>query len=158
MAVKNISNASEVISNLEFVADWIEDKSPKEKASLNGQTFAVKSISVAESGKGYTLITPAFMVFFWKKSPEGSSIQKWIEESEGFLPVIVIDLSRKSKCLLAEDDEVTVYFDQLAKGGRRYKVIDDPLSNYSKQTEPPSEPKEEETTTVPAPQPVKNKK
>jgi hypothetical protein len=158
MAIKTLSSENESGSGLEFIADWIEPKSPKEKTSLDGQAFVIKSISASESGKGYTCITACFMAFFWKKSPEGQMIKQWLETSEGYQPVIVISLDRKSKCLLAEDDEVTVFFEQGARGSNRYKIYDDPKSSYKGRITLPEQAVKEETfeqTETPSPKPKK---
>jgi hypothetical protein len=151
MAIKNISTESESSTGLEFINDWLESKHAKEKQVLNGQAFVVKSISASESGKGFTCITPSFMVFFWKKSPEGQMIQEWLTTSEGYQPVIVIDLDRKSKCLLAEDDEKTVFFEQGARGSNRFKIYDDPKSNYQGRTSETVQSSDTTETTTPTP-------
>jgi hypothetical protein len=158
MAINPISSQEESGTGLEFIADWLENKSPKEKQIIEGQAFTVKSISVSQSGKGYTCITPAFMAFFWKKSEEGQMIKEWLESSEGYQPVVVIDCSRRSKCLLAEDDEVTVFFEQAAKGSNRYKIYDDPNSNYTGRQQKISEVVEEILTPVPLSPSTKPKK
>jgi len=153
MAIKTLSNENESGSGLEFIADWLEPKHAKEKQVIDGKAWDIKSISVSTSGKGYTAITSDFMVFFWKKSPEGQMIKEWIETSEGFQPVIVISLDRKSRCLLGEDDERTVFFEQGSKGSNRYKIYDDPHSKYSgRDTLPqPESPNTEATTSAPTP-------
>jgi hypothetical protein len=158
MAIRNISSESESNTGLEFINEWLEVKHAKEKQVLNGQSFAVKSISVSESGKGFTCITTSFMAFFWKKSIEGQMIQEWLETSEGYLPVIIIDLDRKSKCLLGEDDETTVFFEQAGKGSNRFKIYDDPQSKYTGRAVPNESEKSDTGTTTPPTPPRKQPK
>jgi hypothetical protein len=151
--MKVISNLESSGSNLVFIEEWFDNLPPKAQDAHHGEQYAVRSISISESGKGFTLITEAFMWFVWKSNDEGKFIKAWINEQETGLPIVQVDRNRKCRAILVIDDEQDFVPLQEPKGNRKVKVVDnmeyvkEKFQSPSDKMELPSSPS---TPTVPA--------
>lgn len=106
MAIRKVAPTSTSGNSLPFLNVWLDSMEEKNRKKMNGTSHLVSSVTIAQSGKGYTLATDSFNFWVWKNGAMGKEINEYlsIEPEEALL--VVIDLSLKEFGLIAFDDEI----------------------------------------------------